>query len=110
MCKFKNFIVAKNKKVYMMEEQDSYDEIIKKFNLDDSKKGKNSSIVKIKISSLTDTFSTSMKNWKIEINEEKLPTWFENDKKRFINGCLFQLFSFISDVKKNKETEGSIED
>ncbi|HUS51710.1 MAG TPA: hypothetical protein VMZ91_16200, partial [Candidatus Paceibacterota bacterium] len=106
MCQFKSFVVTKGKKVLMLEDKDSHEDIVDFYNLDDSKKGEISNIVRLEISPKGFLFSCSKRNWEVKIDEEVTPEWFKNRKEKFIDGCFIKLFKQIKEWKKSKKIGG----
>ena len=108
MCRFKSFVVTKGKKVFMLEDKDSHEDIVDFYNLDDSKKGELSNIVRLEISPKGDLFSCSKKNWEIKIDKKITPEWFNNRKDKLIESCFYELFKLINKLRKSKKIKGSL--
>ncbi len=103
MSQFKGFVVTKGKKVFMLEDNDLHEDIIEYYNLDDTKIGELSKIVRLMIYPTTYFFSTSKRNWKIKIGEGEIPEWFRNREDRFVDSCFIELFRLIRKWKKRKK-------
>ena len=108
MCNFKSFVVTKGKKVFMLEDEDSHEDIVDFYNLDDSKKGEFSNIVRLEISPKGFLFSCSKRNWEVKIDEEVTPEWFKNREEKFIDDCFIKLFKLINKWRKSKKIKGNL--
>ena len=103
MSQFKAFVVTRGKQIFMLENTDLHEDIIEYYNLDDTKLGELSNIVRLMISPTNYFFSTSKRNWKIIIGEGIIPEWFKNREEKFIDDCFINLFILIRKWRKTKK-------
>ena len=85
MCRFKSGIILKNKVVVAEGANDSHSDLLESLNIADTYENAIRKFVRAELIPPNDEWWTDPDTWKINIDQDAVPDWFENDKEKYIS-------------------------
>ena len=84
MCKFKSGIILKSRSYIAEGYDDSHTNLLEKLNIEDTRENAMRKFVRVELIPNNNEWWTDPITWKINIDQDILPDWFEEDKEKYL--------------------------
>ncbi len=84
MCKFKSGIILKSRSYIAEGYDDSHTNLLEKLNIEDTRENAMRKFVRVELIPNNNEWWTNPITWKINIDQDILPDWFEEDKEKYL--------------------------
>ena len=83
MCQFKSGIILKNRIVLAPEGNESHSDLLESLHIDDNSVNMMKKFVRAELVPPNYNIAADINLWKFRVDQDFVPDWFENDKKKF---------------------------
>ena len=84
MCRFKSGIILRNRCVIAQGANDSHSDLLESLNIEDTRENAMRKFIRAELIPVNNEWWTDPDAWKINIDQDITPDWFELDKEKYI--------------------------
>ena len=84
MCRFKSGIILKTRCVIAQGSNDSHSDLLEEIGMDDTTQNAMTKFVRAELLPPNDEWWTDPDTWKVNIDQDIVPDWFDEDRDRYI--------------------------